>query len=193
MQNSYWGFSHNWRCSHQNQVMSLSNCLIRPQQIRCQYVWCSSSDQIITKNMRKIMNKSANSGCNIILAAHNLFVHQLCVIVIRFLLDGFPDMMVGGATNGFPEQSFSVPFWQFIVENCKAISIKESKETTDSGTYQIILLDDDYYNSTKHLHKLFTAFKKNLDHEVTKGAKQKWKHNLYIKLLFSIDEFEIRS
>lgn len=127
------------------------------------------------------MNKSANLGYNNLLAAHNQFMHQLCVISNIFLPDWFNDMKVGSAANGFPEQSISLPFEQFLFENCKVISIDETKETTDSDTFQIILWDYDYSNSTKHLNKLSTAFKKNPDHEVTKGVKTKMKNNLYVK------------
>lgn len=138
------------------------------------------------------MNKNNKSGFDNGLIAHNPFVNKLSLILIKFLPDGFPNMMVGGAADGFLDQYIPLTFGQFLVDTCKTISIEQFKEKTENGTYQISISDDAYDNSTKHLDKPFTAFRQNPDHKVTKEAKDKWKHTPYVKLLFRNDALELK-
>ena len=99
-------------------------------------------------------------------------------------------MMVGGIADRFPEHSILITFKKFLVLTCKVPSIKQTKETTENGTYKIILSDKDYDNFTKHLKKLFSVFRQNSGHKVIKEAKDQYKYTPCIKLLFSNNELE---
>ena len=101
-------------------------------------------------------------------------------------------MLVIGSADGFPEPSIPVTFETFLKRSCKAISIKQTKETKENGTYQILIKDAHYEVSTKHLKKLFNIFTTNDDdHPVTKKAKEQWGHTPRIDLLFSNNESEL--
>ena len=130
--------------------------------------------KIISKEMHKTMTKYNGSGFDYLLLSHNHFVNKFWAIPINFLPIGFCTMKVCVEEDGFPAQSISVPLQKFLVDTCKAISIKETKDTAENGSHQIILSNDDYRNSTNHLCCLFKAFKTNSKHEVTKATKGKW-------------------
>ena len=139
------------------------------------------------KAMRKNLGKS---GFDPALTSHNDRVNQYRTIPVRFLPPGFHDMKVGGASDGFPHQSIAVPFKQFLRKTCRAISIEETNDTSKNGTYQILFLDNDYEKAIRYLRTLFEALKKNLNHEVTKAAKDKWHHLPYVDQFYSNDQHQ---
>ena len=144
--------------------------------------------QIMQKLLLKNLDK--RSSFDSALTSHNVCVNQYRTIPVRFLPPGFRDMKVSGVLDGFPQQLIAVQFKKFLITTCRAISIKETNDTSTNGTYLILFLDKDYKKATQHLRCLFEAFKMNQNHEVTKAAKTKWHHLPYVDQFFSNNQLE---
>ena len=148
--------------------------------------------RIILKCLKREMEKKRDRDIyNDGLAKHNHFTNTLCAIPLQGIpKEGFK-LPVSESADDFPEPSIPVTFETFFKRSCKAISIKQTKETKEKGTYQIIFKDKHYEVLTKHLKKLFNAFVMNDDHLVTKKAKEQWGHTPCIDLLFNNSESEL--
>ena len=70
--------------------------------------------------------------------SNNAFVDKLRVISVKYLPDKFGKLKVGGVHDDFQKESIIVHFWTFIFNTCKIISVKKTKETEISITYQFI-------------------------------------------------------
>lgn len=127
--------------------------------------------KIVLKHMKKSLEKDGKDGYKNRLMSHNQFINGLHVIPMQKIPNKISTLSVGGKADGFPEQSIPVTFQAFLLITCKAISIEQTKETKENGTYQIVIEDVDYEVLTTHLKKLFTALKMNPDHAVTKKSK----------------------